>query len=72
VIPDTVVILIHVIIAEDNNWWTAIQLAAFGVHNEVEQLLVVKGAYEPEDFYGLQSLFLGDNITSTCELSEWQ
>jgi ankyrin repeat protein len=43
---------------ENSNGWTALQLAAFGGHEGVEQLLGIHGALEPEDFYGLQKLFL--------------
>jgi ankyrin repeat protein len=42
----------------DRRGWTALQLAALKRHERVEQLLVIYGAFEPEDFYGLQKLFL--------------
>lgn len=38
--------------------WTALQLAALNSHDGVKQLLVIRGAPEPEGFYGLQKLFL--------------
>jgi ankyrin repeat protein len=43
---------------EDRSGWTALQLAALNRYEEVEQLFVIYGAHEPEDFYGLQRLFL--------------
>jgi ankyrin repeat protein len=43
---------------ENRSGWTALQLAALKSHGGVEQLLVIRGAPEPEDFYGLQKLFL--------------
>ena len=43
---------------ENRSGWTALQLAALNSHDGVEQLLVARGAPEPEDFYGLQKLFL--------------
>jgi ankyrin repeat protein len=43
---------------ENKGGWTALQLAAINRHEGVEQLLVVHGSSEPEDFYGLQQLFL--------------
>ena len=43
--------------AEDNLGWTALQLAAFNRHIQVERLLVLNGASEPDDFYGLEVLF---------------
>jgi hypothetical protein len=43
---------------ENRSGWTALQLAALNSHDGVEQLLVIRGAPEPEDFYGLQRLFL--------------
>jgi ankyrin repeat protein len=42
---------------EDKLGWTALQLAAFNRYVQVEQLLILNGASEPEDFYGLQRLF---------------
>jgi ankyrin repeat protein len=43
---------------ENRSGWTALQLAALNSHDGVEQLFVIRGAPEPEDFYGLQKLFL--------------
>lgn len=43
---------------ENRSGWTALQLAALNSHDGVEQLLVIPGASQPEDFYGLQRLFL--------------
>jgi ankyrin repeat protein len=43
---------------ESKNGWTVLQLAAFNRHDGVEQLLVIHGAPEPEDFYGLEQMFL--------------
>jgi ankyrin repeat protein len=43
---------------ENRSGCTALQLAALNSHDGVEQLLVVRGAPEPEDFYGLQKMFL--------------
>ena len=43
---------------ENKSGWTALQLAALNSHDNIEQLLVIRGAAEPEDFYGLQKLFL--------------
>jgi ankyrin repeat protein len=47
---------------ENRSRWTALQLAALNRHEGVQQLLVTHGASEPEDFYGLQKLFLLRNI----------
>jgi ankyrin repeat protein len=49
--------------AIDDHGWTALQLAPLNAHTEVEQFLLQKGASEPNDFYGLQTLFCG---TKTC------
>ncbi|KAH9204100.1 hypothetical protein DL95DRAFT_439405 [Leptodontidium sp. 2 PMI_412] len=38
--------------------WTALQLAALNSHDGIEQLLVIRGTPEPEDFYWVQKLFL--------------
>jgi ankyrin repeat protein len=43
---------------ESRGGWTALQLAALNGHEGIEQLLVIYGSSEPEDFYGLQQLFL--------------
>jgi ankyrin repeat protein len=43
---------------ENRGGWTALQLAVLNGHKGVEQLLVKRGSSEPEDFYGLQQLFL--------------
>jgi ankyrin repeat protein len=43
--------------AKDNYGWTALHLAALKEYEAVKRLLK-KGATEPEDRYGLQSLFL--------------
>ena len=43
---------------ENRSGWTSLQLAALNSHYVLEQLLVINGAPEPEDFYGLQQLFL--------------
>lgn len=43
---------------ENRGGWIALQLAALNRHEGVEQLLVIHGSSEPEDFYGLQQLFL--------------
>ena len=45
---------------ENRSGWTSLQLAALNSHCVVEQLLVIRGAPEPEDFYGLQQLFLAE------------
>jgi ankyrin repeat protein len=45
---------------ENRSGWTSLQLAALTSHCVVEQLLVIRGAPEPEDFYGLQQLFLAE------------
>jgi ankyrin repeat protein len=42
---------------ENESGLTALQLAALHDHTDIEQLLVVRGAVEPKDFYGLQDLF---------------
>ena len=42
---------------ENTSGWTSFQLAALNSYYVVEQPLVVRGAPEPEDFYGLQKLF---------------
>jgi ankyrin repeat protein len=42
---------------ENRSGWTSLHLAALNSHYDVEQLLVIRGAPEPEDFYGLQQLF---------------
>jgi ankyrin repeat protein len=42
---------------ENESGWTSLQLAALNSHYVVKQLLVIRGAPEPEDFYGLQKLF---------------
>jgi ankyrin repeat protein len=44
--------------AEDKYGLTAVQLATFNFHEEVEQLLVEKEASTHKDFYGLQTFFL--------------
>lgn len=36
---------------------TALQLASFRYHRDVEQLLIETGASQPDDFYGLHALF---------------
>jgi ankyrin repeat protein len=43
---------------EDSRGWTALQLATIEGRTGVEQLLAMNGASEPDDFYGLQMLFL--------------
>ena len=43
---------------ESRSGWTPLQLAALNGHEGVEQLLVIHGSSEPEDFYGLQQLFM--------------
>jgi ankyrin repeat protein len=43
---------------ENRGGWIAIQIAALNRHKGVEQLLVIHRASNPEDFYGLQKLFL--------------
>jgi ankyrin repeat protein len=43
---------------ENRSGWTALQLAVLNRHEGIEQLLVMHGSSEPEDFYGLQQLFL--------------
>jgi ankyrin repeat protein len=48
--------------AEDNYGYTAIQLAAFEEFKEVEQLLVENGASGAKDIYGLQGLFVENDI----------
>ncbi|CAG8976236.1 hypothetical protein HYALB_00012003 [Hymenoscyphus albidus] len=45
---------------ESDDGWAVMELAAFNTHNSVEQLLVTCGIPEPEDLYGLQSMFLGN------------
>ena len=45
---------------ENRSGWTSLQLAALNSHYVIEQLLVIRGASEPEDFYGLQQLFLAE------------
>jgi ankyrin repeat protein len=48
---------------ENRGGWTALQLAVLNRHEGLEQLLVRYGSPEPEDFHGLQQLFLvGDFI----------
>jgi len=42
---------------EDNYGYTALQLAEFIIHKELEQLLIEKGISAPKDYYGLQTLF---------------
>lgn len=46
--------------AEDHRGCTALQLAVFRGHTEVERLLMKNDASEPADIYGLELLFLGD------------
>jgi ankyrin repeat protein len=43
---------------ENRGGWTALQLAALNRHEGVELLLETYGLLQPEDFYGLQQLFL--------------
>ena len=43
---------------ENRSGWSALQVAALNRHEEVVQLFMLCGASEPEDFYGLQKLFL--------------
>jgi ankyrin repeat protein len=43
---------------ENTSGWTALQLAVLNRREGVERLLLKYGALEPEDFYGLQKLFL--------------
>ena len=42
---------------ESRGGWTALQLAALNGHERVEQLLIIHGLPEPDDFFGLQTLF---------------
>lgn len=43
---------------QDRRGWTAIQLAEHNGTEGIKRLLRENGAVEPEDFYGLQNLFL--------------
>ena len=43
---------------ENRGGWTPFQLAVLNGHDEVERLLALHGPSEPDDFYGLQQLFL--------------
>jgi ankyrin repeat protein len=43
---------------ENRDGWTALQLAALNRYEWVAQLFRIYGVSEPEDFYGLERLFL--------------
>ncbi|PMD49792.1 uncharacterized protein K444DRAFT_548252, partial [Hyaloscypha bicolor E] len=42
---------------ENRSGWTALQLAALNTYESIEQLLVIHGAPEPDDFIGFRSCF---------------